>query len=251
VRESAALHSAGTLVMKSGTGDPPVFIAHGLGATSAELSPLIENISLPNPVYGFQTRGLDEAETPFASIEEMAQFHLEAIKHLQFHGPYFLVGYSLGGLVMLETAQRLLAAGESIGVLLMIDSYPRNVSLSLNARFRRAFRRTLRRISRIGHTPDQHPAKSLALHRVHRSGQVALQIYRPRFYSGKLDFIGAAEPTNLPDDPRAIWQPLAKSLDIETVPGDHRTMLTAYGAALGSAVSRRLQRNLSVAGEAR
>src|SRR4029450_10760800 len=42
---------------------------------------------------------------------------------IQPHGPYFLGGGSLGGIVALEMAQRLQADGEAIGLLTMFDSW--------------------------------------------------------------------------------------------------------------------------------
>ena len=43
-----------------------------------------------------QAKGTDGVDEPFDRIEDLAQFYLDAIKKLQPHGPYFLVGYSLG-----------------------------------------------------------------------------------------------------------------------------------------------------------
>jgi thioesterase domain-containing protein len=45
-------------------------------------------------------------------LEDMAAYYVEAIRKVQPHGPYCLVGYSFGGVVALEIAQQLYSAGE-------------------------------------------------------------------------------------------------------------------------------------------
>jgi thioesterase domain-containing protein len=64
----------------------------------------------------------------------MARYSLGAVKQLQPHGPYLLIGFSLGGLVALEMAQQLVAQGEKIGLLAMLDSYPHVSRLSRGQR---------------------------------------------------------------------------------------------------------------------
>ena len=122
------------LPMKPGAEDPPIFVAHGMGNTVLELSGLVRKIVSRHPIYGMQARGLDGVDEPLATIEEMAEFHLEAIRRQQAHGPYFLIGYSLGGLVTLEIAQRLRAGGEKIALLALVDSYPDKSQISVTQR---------------------------------------------------------------------------------------------------------------------
>ena len=95
------------LQLKPGTAGPPIFLAHGLGGTVMDFFQLVKHIHTQRPIYGMQAKGTDGVDEPFDRIEDLAQFHLDAIKELQPHGPYFLIGYSLGGLVTLEMAQRL------------------------------------------------------------------------------------------------------------------------------------------------
>src|SRR5271165_4675034 len=152
------------VLMKSGTEEPPVFLAHGLGGSAMDFFQPVKHIQTGHPIYGMQARGIDGVDEPFEHIEDMAQFHLHAIRELQPHGPYALVGYSLGGLVALEMAQRLSAAGEKVALLAMLDAYPNMRYLSLGQRVRLALRLALRRIDVLrnhrGSAPDQPPAGS-------------------------------------------------------------------------------------------
>jgi thioesterase domain-containing protein len=52
----------------------------------------------------------------------MADRYLREIRAVQPHGPYRLVGWSMGGVVAYEMARQLRAAGEEVGRLVLIDS---------------------------------------------------------------------------------------------------------------------------------
>jgi thioesterase domain-containing protein len=236
------------LPMRPGAEGPPIFVAHGMGNTVLELSGLVGRISSRHRIYGMQARGVDGVDEPFASIEEMAQFHLDAIRQLQAHGPYFLIGYSLGGLVALEIAQRLRAAGEKIALLALVDSYPDKSQISATQRALLSIRLTKRRAwslirSTSGITRSQNPGDiRAATQRVARgmrdSADLALRRYRPRFYPGRINFVRAEISTYFPDDPIAVWAHLAEQFDVETVPGDHLGMLTTQCETLASVLSR-------------
>lgn len=64
-----------------------------------------------------------EAE-PLSSIEEMAIRYLDDIRSIQPHGPYLLGGLSLAGLVAFEMAHRLLADGEEVAFLGLLETWP-------------------------------------------------------------------------------------------------------------------------------
>ena len=53
----------------------------------------------------------------------MARVYIEQMRTVQPSGPYALVGYSFGGLVAFEIAQQLIAAGEKIELLCLLDTY--------------------------------------------------------------------------------------------------------------------------------
>jgi hypothetical protein len=51
----------------------------------------------------------------------MATAHLEAMRTIQPEGPYFLSGYCNGALLAYEMARQLLAQGQTVGLLLLMD----------------------------------------------------------------------------------------------------------------------------------
>ena len=245
------------VLLKRGTESPPIFAAHGLGGTVMDLFHLIASLDFPNPIYGMQGIGLDGISKPCESIEAVAQGYLDGIKQVQPNGPYFLIGYSFGGLVAFELAQRLVATGDSVRLLAMVDSYPHVRYLSVGQRvglFSRLLgRRACRAMNWILRVRQNHPgridlyrapAKSAFVpvnRRVHDSAYSAWRRYRPRFYAGDIKFLKAESASNFPDDPVAVWEHLAAQFECETVPGDHLGILTAHVETLAAVLSRHLR----------
>ena len=253
------------VLLKPGTQAPPVFITHGLGGSVMDFYQVVKHIQLPNAIHGMQTRGIDGVEEPFDRIEDMAQFYLDAIREVQPHGPYLLIGYSLGGLVTLEMAQRLSKSGEKIALLAMLDSYPnirylppgqrirllrrlvaRHASTVVQLPMREALSYILRPSERRQHIPGDHSGRaryqssgvSPAMQRVRDSAYLALSRYQPRFYRGAIKFVRAQVSTDFPDDPAAVWANLANQFEVETVPGDHLEIITTHFAQLACVLAR-------------
>ena len=241
----AALQFPPLVLLKAGTEEPPVFLAHGLGGSAMDFFQPIKHIQSGRPIYGLQARGISGIEEPFDRIEDMAEFHLDAIKKIQPHGPYLLIGYSLGGLVSLEIAQRLSASREKVALLAMLDAYPHIRHLPRGQRLRlgaHRARRGLRYLSanRVYQPPDG-MSFSPAMQRVRDSAYLALTRYRPSFYPGKIKFVRAGIRSAFPDDAAAVWAKLANEFEVETVPGDHLGMITTHYESLAAVLSRYLK----------
>lgn len=76
------------------------------------------------PFYGLQAPGLAGAEPPLTSIAAMASHFARTIREIQPHGPYWLGGRCFGAVVALEMAHTLIAEGESVELLFLIDVTP-------------------------------------------------------------------------------------------------------------------------------
>jgi len=101
---------------------PPVFLMHSHGGNVLEYYPLAHRLGAGQPVYALQSRGLDGTPICEPTVEEMASFYIEEIRSVQPRGPYCLGGFCFGGLLALEAAQRLRAAGESVALLVLINA---------------------------------------------------------------------------------------------------------------------------------
>jgi amino acid adenylation domain-containing protein len=115
------------VLIQAGGEKPPLFCVHPVGGNILEYYTLANYLGQDCPVYGLQSQGLDGKQQPFRSIEDMAKHYIQEIQTVQPHGPYFLTGYSFGGLVAFEMAQQLRARGEEMGLLALLDSSAPNL----------------------------------------------------------------------------------------------------------------------------
>lgn len=241
------------VMLKSGIQGPSLFIASGLGGGPAEFFQLVKYMRTPYGILGLQPKGIEGFDDPCQRIEDMADFYLQAILRFQPRGPYFLAGYSLGGLVALEMARTLTADGQTVSLLTMIDSYPDISSLATGQRVRLFVQRTKQRALnfirpqgtriRLGGLASQDEISTFApaFERVREAAYTALRRYEPRYYPGAVKFVRAAAVTQFPANPKAIWSHLVGKIDVETVPGDHLGMLTTQYETLASVLNRYLE----------
>ncbi|MEV6279730.1 non-ribosomal peptide synthase/polyketide synthase [Nocardia sp. NPDC051832] len=110
------------LILKSSGSRPPLWCLHpggGLGWFYQRLGR-----ELPDrPVIAIQSRGLNGG--PLAtSYPEMIEDYIDQILEIQPAGPYFLLGWSYGGIVAHSLASELARRGRPIGLLGIMDSKP-------------------------------------------------------------------------------------------------------------------------------
>jgi thioesterase domain-containing protein len=102
----------------------PIFFSpaiQGIGSVYLGLSKLIK---LDRPCYALESRGFSESKTPHSDLIEMAGYYLEEIRKVQKEGPYYLVGWSFGGLLSIEIAQQLISAGQKVRKVILLDASP-------------------------------------------------------------------------------------------------------------------------------
>ncbi|NEQ80495.1 MAG: amino acid adenylation domain-containing protein, partial [Moorea sp. SIO2I5] len=102
---------------------PPFFCVHPVGGNVLCYAHLARYLGNNQPFYGLQSPGLFGESEPLTRIEDMASCYIEALQTIQPVGPYYLGGWSLGGIIAWEMAQQLSAAGEDVALLALIDSY--------------------------------------------------------------------------------------------------------------------------------
>ena len=96
------------------TGTKPPIFSHG-GSTH-----LAHYLGEDQPIYWLDHHGTSGLAVP-DTVEEMAANYIAEIRTVQLHGPYYLIGYCIGALLMFEVARQLHAQGEEIGLLSLID----------------------------------------------------------------------------------------------------------------------------------
>jgi len=102
---------------------PPFFCVHDQNGQVLNFRDLARHLDNAQPFYGIQSIGLDGKAAPFTRMEDMATHYVREIRKIQPTGPYYIGGYSFGGRVAYAMAQRLRAAGESVALLALLDTY--------------------------------------------------------------------------------------------------------------------------------
>ena len=105
------------------TSQAPLFCVHPAIGLSMGFSALLRHLDPSIPIYGLQSLGLRGEATLPGSIEEIAAEYLDRIRRVQARGPWRLLGRSLGGLIAYSMAEQLLAQGERVELLALIDTF--------------------------------------------------------------------------------------------------------------------------------
>jgi aspartate racemase len=115
---------------------PPLFCVHVLGRGLKFYLPLAHHFDLEQPLYGLAAQMLDKKYAPPNRVEDLAAHYIKEMRILQPDGPYFLAGLSFGGLVAFEIAQQLVAQGQQVALLALLDTYAPGAVKQLLARER-------------------------------------------------------------------------------------------------------------------
>lgn len=111
------------LVRLTGDGTAPaLFLVHGAGGTVYNLAQLANDLGDSFTVYGIEAPGVREGSEPMSSLPEMVADHLRIVREVQPTGPYYLGGWSMGGIVAFEMAHLLESNDEEVAFLAIVDA---------------------------------------------------------------------------------------------------------------------------------
>jgi aryl carrier-like protein len=117
--------AAGSLVpLRAGDARRPLFFVHPSGGSVHWYNELARCLAPDQPFYGLQAIGLDDSGPIHERIEDMAAHYVRALRERQPVGPYQLGSWSMGVAVAFEMAQQLLAQGQEVRLLAMLDQGP-------------------------------------------------------------------------------------------------------------------------------
>ena len=128
--------------LQSGRGKTRVFFFPGGGGGEGEFfiyAKLARYVGTDYSFYGLRARGADGKSEPHRGVEEMAADYTQAIRTVQPHGPYFLLGECFGGVAAQEVARQLQAEGERIALLALMDTQRPTKRIYLGYRVSRLF----------------------------------------------------------------------------------------------------------------
>jgi thioesterase domain-containing protein/acyl carrier protein len=126
--ETAETMMGDLVPLRSGGNKPPLFCIYGI----LLYQELVNHLDPDRPVYGvylqeevdlLKAGTIDQQDSLFSSVPNIAARYLQAIRTLQPHGPYYLAGESFGGVMALEMAQQLREQGEEVELVALFDSW--------------------------------------------------------------------------------------------------------------------------------
>ena len=233
---------------------PPIYAVHSVSGSGYSYRGLAQALGPEQPFHCFEAPGLDTDEPPVDRIEELAARYVAAMREHQPTGPYLLLGYSMGGFVVVEMALQLATAGAEVRLLALIDPpapapaeppdragtlqlFADNLAAALGrppvrldpalaaAPEPRQLDGLLAELRRVELLPAEVGRDFLRRRLAVFSAHVrAIWTYRPSGrFRGTLALLRAAES----DDTRAAWAQVADEIDDQVVPGDHYTLWAA------------------------
>lgn len=227
----------------------PFFCVHGAGGNVLNFRELARLLGEQQTFYGLQAKGVDGGPT-LDTVEEMAELYLSQVVRVHPKGPYLLGGYSAGGIVAYDMAQRLVARGCEVKVLALLDTFrpgvkPAQTTLKYhlsqlvregpNYLPRRAKARLSRHVNEVSNelkvrfymSQGQPLPFELRELQMTRSFLEAADQYVPRPYGGPVVLYRAelTAPAFAHTGPTRGWGEFVQDLDVVVVPGDHDTIV--------------------------
>ncbi|HEY9639116.1 MAG TPA: amino acid adenylation domain-containing protein [Coleofasciculaceae cyanobacterium] len=270
VDEPAHLPACPSLVIiQQGERDrTPLFCLHVLGRGLSFYRPMARYVDAKQPIYGLSTQITGEI---FLSnqVKDLAAHYVQQMRIIQPHGPYLLAGVSFGGLVAYEVAQQLVAQGQEISLLALLDTrlpsalkplpkpkqLKRHWSQLTDAGFSHMFSKIQARamgqwqqISDVWQTTSYDVGIKLSEitgrplsdewqdHLYRQQNRQSAESYTLEPYSGSITLFRATDQRlggGLMLEPDLGWQDLAMGgLEIHHIPGDHLGMLEGSSAQI-------------------
>ncbi|MCX6047110.1 MAG: amino acid adenylation domain-containing protein [Chloroflexi bacterium] len=232
-----ASHSCLVPLRTSGT-RPPFFCVHPLAGVVFPYYELAYHLGAEQPVYGLQAVGLAGKEAPLQNLAAMAAHYLRALQTVQPVGPYYVGGWSLGGLIAHVMAQQLEAVGETVACLAIIDTpapssqLPNTLGAALRFGIKTlapalgAYVTDYWKLWRQRQLDLQLPAPYRLL-RVTLANAQAGRYYKMQPYAGRVTLLRSTQDFGpLGQGPDLGWRDFARGgVDVVPVPGDHMTLL--------------------------
>ncbi len=244
-------HASPLVLIQQGSSEKkPLFMVHPIGGEVYFYRDLGLHLGADQPLYAFQAPGLAGNVTPLNKVKGIAKLYIDELRLTDAKPPYLLGGSSFGGLIAYEMAQQLNADGETVALIVMIDTpapqdMPRHLKDSaaiLQYLMQDKMELDLEELRRFEEKGQIDYILEKAIHEDKRSAlpphlgvplfatwiahQEATYSYDPMPYDGDVLFYRHTEAMpNFPSAPHKTWQPLVSGeFAVHRVPGNHITM---------------------------
>ncbi|MFE4499937.1 amino acid adenylation domain-containing protein [Rhodococcus sp. NPDC056743] len=235
----------------------PLFCVHPAIGLAWCYSGLAQYVDPARPLYGLQSPVLTDPEFRAELIEDFAAHYVAEIRRVQPHGPYHVLGWSIGGLIAHAVAVQLQAMGENVAELILLDSFVLEdptmdgaqptlaelvaglgIAVPDAGELTPAAAEVLIR-QNIGDHPLASSETIARLYDEYCAGAHLAHHYRPGRFVGDLLFFSAQTDTFDPLRTASAWRPFVSGAIMDRpVPTSHADMFTDVGlAAIGPALT--------------
>lgn len=234
---------------------PPLFLIHDMSGGVMSYRHLLRRLGTRRKVFGLEYPGQNDNATSVMSFVEMAAIYVDAIRAVWPHGPYYVVGFSMGAQIAFETASQLTAAGGEVRLLALIDGPTRKGKVSGLQREARKLSRGLFHLAdeRVERWPGhllgvlhrellRHWKKRREPHRKHArlnfEGLIDAESarYLPPIYEGSVKVLRSTEGPEYFNRRYLGWDQYASGpIEVFDISADHSTIMTEPRAALVAA----------------
>ena len=126
IRNSGGDPRGPLVTIQAGEAGPRLFCVHPSGGSVLCYIELARALGASRPLYGLRSPGVDDENASASDAPALAALYAGAIRPVQACGPYFLAGYSFGGLIAWEMAQQIVRAGDHVTRVVLFDTrFPR------------------------------------------------------------------------------------------------------------------------------
>jgi thioesterase domain-containing protein/acyl carrier protein len=101
---------------------PPLYLIPGAFGDVSVWKQALPYFSEDQPIYGLQALQRAGDSLYSLTVEQAASVFMQNIKDFRPEGPYYLAGYSFGGLIAFEIAHQMAARGDRVAFLGIVDS---------------------------------------------------------------------------------------------------------------------------------
>lgn len=118
----SSIDTPNAVLIQGGDHRTIVFFVHALDGDVCQYHKLAAEFGDEVTAYGFAANNLNTREWLPDSIEAIADHYIGQMKKIQAGGPYYIVGWSSGGVIAFQMANTLLSRGEQVGALGILDT---------------------------------------------------------------------------------------------------------------------------------
>jgi thioesterase domain-containing protein/acyl carrier protein len=227
-------HSGRVLNLRARGSLAPLFFLPPSGGLGWCYSNLGRELHSDRPLYALQAAGLAGDEQFPPDVESTAEEYLAHVSRIQPTGPYHLLGWSFGGLVAYAMACILQQRSERVGLLAVLDAYPRYDSSQLMTPSDNPTAAVAPEVSKYLPPSIQERIRLLSVH-----VSTIAKRYRPDRFTGDLLLFVSSNNVHR----SSLWTPhVSGRIAIHELPCSHQGMAGPDSAAT---ISRIIEKDLA------